>query len=195
MISVINSLEVIQESIPWRSGKIKLAVGKTTIKGDNYDCFLLNDLKFFLKLNPTFAFCVPSGDPSIKKPFGIIENKGESANGYIIAAQEAQNLGYSKKYLGTCKAKTYFFGRKQEGRTLDLYFRLFERGFSIENIQGIDLFDGTEKYEISCSKDQFSHSSMILGKRKVSPFFQDKGTIELTGKNIHLIPARIVRRK
>jgi len=200
MISIYENMDLIVESIPWRSGQIDLAVGRTTIKGNNYDCFLLNDLKFFFKLNPTFMFCVPASNTVDAPPFVNLKKPGSGANGYIVVANEAQNLGYSKDYMGTCRAKTYFMGRKKEGRFLDILQRVFERGFSIDKIKGIKIFNGSELFEISCKKADFSHSSMILGRKGRSiliPFDVSDPTgerFEIYGK-AQLIPARISRVK
>ena len=194
MISITNNLDTIFESIPWRNGIVPFTIGKTIIKETPMDCFILNDLKWLFKLNPSFMFCVPATDPNEESPFGIIRKSGASTNGIIVIAKEAQRIGYSKQDTGKCKAKTYFFGRPQDGRTFDLYFRLFERGFSISNITNISIFDGSEHFDISCSKKDYSKSGVITGNRIVTPILGEDGKIKFKDKNMIYIPARIVRR-
>lgn len=191
MISISQNLDLILESIPWRNGNVKLSIGKTTIRDTPMDCFVLNDLKWLFKLNPSFMFCVPSTDSNSKSPFGIIRDKGNSSNGYIVIAKEAQQMGYSKQDVGTCLAKTYFFGRSNPGRTFDWWFRIFERGFSISNINGIDIFDGNEHFNITSNKTDYSKSSIITGSRIVTPVIGEGGKIEIKDKDLIYIPARI----
>ena len=190
-ISSVQQQEIITESIPWRNGIIKFAIGETTLDHTPMDCFILNDIKWLFKLNPSFMLCFPK-DPRNKEPFSSVMKKGSQTNGFIIVSSEAQNLGYSKIDTGTCKAKTYFFGREKPERTFDLFFRLFERGFSVSNINGIDFFKGNEIFNITTNKKDYSKSSFIKGKRVVAtPILGRKGKIVISAEGAQQIPCRI----
>ncbi len=190
MITINENIDIILESIPWRNGNIQFSIGKTVIKDVPHDCFILNDVKRFMKLNPSFMFCIPATDGS-NIPFNAIKDKGNKTNGYVIIAKEAQQIGYSKTDNGTCKAKTYFFGRPNEDRQLDIWFRIFERGFSISNIKGIEIFNGTEEFNITTNKKDYSKSSLISGQRIATPIIGESGKIIFKDKNLKYIPARI----
>ena len=182
---------VLMESIPWRNGTIEFAIGETILDKVPMDCFILNNIEWLFKLNPSFMLCLPK-DPRMKEPFSLINKKGSETNGIIIVSSEAQELGYSKDDSGSCKAKTYFFGKEKPERTFDLFFRLFERGFSISNIKGIDLFNGNETFDITTKKKDYSKSSFITGKRvTATPILGQKGKIVISTEGAQQIPCRI----
>ena len=182
--------QILTESIPWRNGTIEFAIGETVLDKTPMDCFILNNLRWLFKLNPSFMLCFPKDRKSIK-PFVSIIDKGSETNGFIIVSKQAQNLGYSKIDIGQCKAKTYFFGRKKPERTFDLFLRFAERGFSISNIMDIELFNGDETFDITTKKTEYSKSSFRTGKVIVSPLLGKKGNIILPDENMHQIPCRI----
>ncbi len=182
---------VLMESIPWRNGTINFAIGETVLDKTPMDCFILNDIKWLFKLNPSFMLCIPK-DQRVRKPFSSIVEKGSETNGIIIVSNEAQDLGYSKDDSGSCKAKTYFFGKKKPERTFDLFFRLFERGFSVSNIKEIELFDGSETFDITTKKKDYSKSSLITGNRvTATPILGAKGQIVISSEGAQQIPCRI----
>jgi len=143
------------ESIPWRSGKVVIERGITDFEGMSQDCIILNKLKFVLELNPSLMVIVPDLDRIID---------GGSTNCWIVIAMHAQNLGYTSKEKGECKVISYFFGRKNPGRTLDWYFRLFEHGVEIKNISGIKNLEG-KTISLTNKKVDYVKSSLILGRR------------------------------
>ncbi len=193
MLSISSSYQqnILMESIPWRNGIVQFAIGETILDNTPMDCFIINNIEWLFKLNPSFMLCLPK-DPRINEPFASINRKGSETNGIIIVSSEAQHLGYSKIDSGLCKAKTYFFGRKKPERTFDLFFRLVERGFSISDIEGIKLFDGTEIFDITTNKKDYSKSSFITGKRVVAtPILGRNGKIVISSEGAQQIPCRI----
>jgi len=172
---------IIRESIPWRSGKIPLSIGRTSINGLNQDCFILNNLKFVFKLTPSFLFVVPKME--------LLHKVGNGTNGWIIVARKAQELEYETTESGDCYGYTYFYGRGKPGRTFDLYFRMFERGFSLEEFEGFSMFNNNAVLDISCKKEDYSKSTLILGRqeREIDPEAEEKAKEKIK------IPARIRR--
>ncbi len=186
-----NQQQIITESIPWRNGQINFSIGRASLNNLTMDCFILNDLDWVMKLNPSFMVCFPV-DQNSETPFSTIIDNGSSTNAIIIVSKQAQNMGYSKSDSGTCLAKTYFFGRRAPDRTFDLYFRLFERGFSISQIEGVKLFSSDSQFDITTSKEDYSKSSVFTGNRIVTkPIFGRKGKILFSGNDIYQIPARV----
>ena len=200
MISVINFLleentntifdysELLQESIPWRSGEVPIKLIKTDVDRHSYDGFVLNNLKMFLKLKPSFMILVPK--------ISNIESPGDGTNGYIIIARQAQQLNYKTIATGTCYAKMHFFGRPKQDRAFDIFFRAFERGFSIENIDGIPGFENAT-IEITCKKKDFSHESIIAGRLVKGSIIKtrQKESPKFSADDLVMIRCRVTRVK
>ena len=145
----------LQEAVPWRVGTVPLEKGRTSIDGLSQECLVLNELSFIMKLNPSFMLVVPK--------MKLLYKDGGGTNGYIITARKAQQLEYQTIQKGSCLAKAYFFGRPKPGRTLDIYQRIFEQGFSIENIKGISGFPPGARIDITASGKDFAGTSFFTG--------------------------------
>ena len=134
---------VLQEAIPWRSGKIPIELGKTSYQNLKQDCLILNELKL-IHLKPTFMIVIPD--------ISALAEQTGGTNGMLLISAEGQQMEYKVTESGMCRASTYFFGRPKEGRTADWFFRMFEKGFSVEKFSGLRTFPETAKLEISVAK-------------------------------------------
>jgi hypothetical protein len=173
--------------IPWRSGNIPIGFGKTDVKGLPQNCLLLNNLKFIMKLNPSLMLIIPKIE--------AIKKVGGATNGWLVSARKAQQLEFNELEKGTCSAKTYFFGRAKEGRTLDWVQRIGERGFSIENINGLKVFGPNSKIEFTVSKKDFSMASFFTGKQYPIGVSKKKDKAATTDDSKFFVPMRIKRIK
>jgi hypothetical protein len=188
-----NYLDLLKEAnerdmkrIPWRSGKIPIVYGSTDIEGLSQKCLILNDLKFVMKLNPSLMLIIPKIE--------ALGKIGGGTNGWLVTARKAQQLEFKKLEQGSCDAKTYFFGRPKEGRTLDWVQRIGERGFSIENISGISVFPDNSKIDFTVDKRDYSKSSFFTGWQIKSRGFTKKKNSDGDDTKI-LVPMRIKRVK
>jgi len=149
---------IVQESIPWRSGKVPIEIGKTSFTGVSQDCIVLNNLQFLFKMNPSFMVIVPE--------MNLLEEVGGGTNGTLILAVEAQQMEFRSLEQGKCKAKTYFFGRPKSDRTMDWYLRMYEKGFSIQNMEGLKTFPSSAQIDITVSK-RAGYTEVPTGRRRV----------------------------
>lgn len=172
--------------IPWRSGKIPVLYGSTAIEGLSQKCLILNDLKFIMKLNPSLMLIIPKIE--------ALNTVGAGTNGWLVTARKAQSLEFKKLEQGSCDAKTYFFGRGKEGRTLDWVQRIGERGFSIENISGISIFPKNSKIDFTVDKRDYNKSSFFTGWQIKSKIFKKKKDSDGDDTKL-LVPMRIKRVK
>ena len=172
---LIKESIILQEMIPWRSSEVKLQMGKTAMDGLKQDCLILNDLKFIATFKPSFMFIVPK--------ISLLQKVNSGTNGYIITARKAQQLEYSVSSKGSCDAYTYFFGRPKAGRSFDWYQRIFERGFSLENIKGLQGFPDDIKIEVTASKKDYTRTDFFTGS-------QSPGKGETNDDSMLKIPAR-----
>jgi len=179
---LIEANDQTKNRIPWRSGKIPFIYGATDLKGLSQKCLILNDLKFIMKLKPSLMLVIPKIE--------ILKKVGGGTNGWLITARKAQDLEYTKIKQGSCDAKTYFFGRPRQGRTFDWIQRIGERGFSIENIDGIGIFPKNSQLDFTVSKKDYSMSSFFSGWQYPSGK-NDKG-VENSDSKL-LVPMRIKR--
>jgi len=173
--------------IPWRSGRVSIDYGETSIKGLKQRCLVLNNLKFIMKLNPSLMLIIPEIE--------VLQRVGGGTNGYLVTARKAQQLEYSKLESGQCKTYTYFFGRPKEGRTFDWYQRIFERGFSIENITGLDIVPDNSVIEFTARKDDYYTVSFFTGWQFPSGRPTNQDTAVKNNDSKMLIPVRIKRSK
>ena len=153
---IIKESTLLHEMIPWRSSKVPIYIGRTAMDGMKQDCIVLNNLKFIMTFKPSFMFVLPD----IK----LIQKDGGGTNGWLITARNAQQLEYSITKKGMCSAYTYFMGRPKQGRVLDWIQRIFERGFSLENINIGDFPDGAV-VDITASKKHYHSTGFISGKQ------------------------------
>lgn len=67
---------------------------------------------------------------------------------------------------GTADMRTYFFGEPKEGRTFDMYYRLFETGFKLYNFEGLENspLKLTSETEISISSKDYEHPKFSTGE-------------------------------
>ena len=175
-----------KKRIPWRSGKIPLVYGSTDIKGLSQKCLVLNDLKFIMKLTASVMLIIPKIE--------VLQKVGSGTNGWLVTARKAQSLEFKNLEQGSCNSKTFFFGRPKEGRTLDWVQRIGERGFSIENIDGISIFPKNSKIDFTVDKRDYSKSSFFTGwqiKSGISRNNKDTGNDD----SKLLVPMRIKRVK
>ena len=142
------------ESVPWRSGQIDFAIGETTYNGLRYDCLILDKLNWLLQLNPSFMFLIPK----LEK----LDEAGDSTNGFIIVAKEAQQQGYTIREQGSCEVTTYFFGRPKSDRDFDWFYRLFEEGFRLHDFEDIESLNNDTILDISTKG--YKNPSIISGK-------------------------------
>jgi len=164
----IDNAEYLEERVPFRNGKTSFEYGKLAFNGLNQECFVLNDLKIFT-FKPNFMIIAPK--------LKSLVNKGDGTNGVMLIRSKADDTEYKSLGKGTCYAKTYFYGRPKQGRTLDWLQRISEKGFSISDITGVYIFKGAA-FDITYRK-------------------RDKYTVTSNGyyqKN-EIIPVRIVRTK
>ena len=173
-----------KQRIPWRSGKTDLQYAKTDINGVSQECFILNKLKYILQFKPSLMLVIPNMD--------ALKLRNGATNGWLITARKAQQLEYTIIDNGKCEAKTYFFGNKKEGRTLDTVQRFTERGFSIENISGISFLPNNAKIEITTKKSDYSKPSIVVGHQQSA--FNPERSKKNTDSKL-LVPMRIKRVK
>ena len=89
---------ILKESIPWRNGNVPVEVGSTSIDGLRQGCIVLNELKFFLSLKPSFMIVTPN--------LPILYRENSATNGFVFAASDAQNLEYTAIQKGKADPKT-----------------------------------------------------------------------------------------
>ncbi len=183
---LIEANDQSKKRIPWRSGKIPLLYGSTAIEGLSQKCLILNDLKFIMKLNPSLMLIIPKIE--------ALNKIGSGTNGWLVTARKAQQLEFKKLEQGSCDAKTYFFGRGKEGRTLDWVQRIGERGFSLENISGISIFPKNSKIDFTVDKRDYSKSSFFTGWQIKSRRSKSNQDSEKSDSKL-LVPMRIKRVK
>jgi len=169
--SYIN--EMVNVKVPWRSGNIKLTLGKTSLHDGlpMKDCMVLNNISMVATLNPSFMFCLEN--------FSFLENIGDGCNGFIIASQRADQLEYKKSEDGSCQVSTYFFGLPKEGRLFDWLYRLFEHGFRLSNFKGFTnpIFNSDTIIDISCKKKDYKHPGLFIGSVDESTPFKSNARI------------------
>ena len=198
MITVYEINNYITEAVtvPWRSGTVPLRFVKFSLKGDRFYGLVVNDLKQYLSLIPSFVVAVPDKD------FFVSSQKGDSDNAYLIPAIIANTVGFSFTDIGKgkCKLQFHLFSSdKQDWRQLDLLYRFFEREIRLVDIQNIKELEG-KSFSVTIKKKFYNTQTAILGNVKtgVAPFRAKKVNDELLQvlkkdplKLLDLFPARI----
>lgn len=176
--------------VPWRSRTVTLDYAKTDIDGMSQDCLVLNNLKFVFTFKPSFMFIIPKIDR--------LQKVGGGTNGWLVTARKAQQLEYDIQESGTCYAKTFIFGRNKENRAFDIIQRMFETGFSIQNMDGLSIFPKNAVIDITASKDDYRNTSPITGRQITTKSLKQQQETGIKPKNNEtkfLTPIRIKRVK
>lgn len=154
---VENYFVYLSEMDPFRSGYVPMEIGRTSFNGLQQDCILLNKLRFLFRFSPSFALIIPNID--------LLKKISGGTNGFLIPPIPAQNMEFEILETGKCLALTHFFGRKNERRTFDMFFRLLsEKGFSIRKPKDLKTFPESAELDITAQKKDFYKTYTSRGK-------------------------------
>ena len=198
MITINEINEYIFEAvtIPWRSGVVPLRFVTFTLKGDKFYGLVVNDLKQYFSLIPSFVVAVPDKD------FFVSGQKGDSDNACLIPAIVANTVGFSFTDIGEgdCELQFHLFSSdKQDWRQFDLFYRFFEREVRLVDIRGIKELEG-KSFSVTIKKKFYNSQAWMSGNVKagVMPFRTkriDDELLELLKRDplrlLDLFPARI----
>ena len=150
----------LQENIvnPFRSGKVKISVGKTSYEGLTQTFVMIDELSWLFRLKPSFVMLFPSEK--------ALNTQGGTNVNIIYPKYADKNMEFNVLSSGTADLRTYFFGEPKEDRSFDMYYRFFEVGFKLFNFKGLDdsLLKLKSSTEISISSKDYEHPSFVSGK-------------------------------
>lgn len=142
-------------------GRVKISIGKTTYDKLTQSFLMINNLAWLFRLDPSFVMLFPSEK--------ALSKDGDNTNCTIFYPKYAdKNLEFNVQAKGTADMRTYFFGEPKEGRSFDMYYRLFETGFKLYNFKGLENspLKLTGNTEISISSKDYEHPSFPGGNTK-----------------------------
>ena len=156
----VQNKVMVQENVvnPFRSGTVKISVGKTTYQRLTQAFIMIDNLDWLFRLKPSFVMLMPSEKALL--------NNGDRTNIVILYPRYAdQELEFNVLSKGKASLRTYFFGEPKEDRMFDLFFRFFETGFKLSHFEGLEksIFKFHNGTELKISSEKYRHPTIITG--------------------------------